>query len=222
MEKLDEYKWVSDLLKGESWDYAKSLLRKYNFKEIEGQHFKSPNTDVVYRFVLKRDGELFVTSIDILTDNIYTPIEYSVSDRINAIQKNEDEKNSEIEEEERIKKALVHFMKTNSKPFAEMLNGSEFSWCVDELKRFIGKRSDEPFFSLDFLTLELNGEERVCKIVKSKPNSIHRKIETPSGIYYAVPINESYEDIFDSILSAYKLYKLIGFEGVLDYYKEDK
>lgn len=92
----DEYKWISHTFKGEVWEEAKkSLINDFGFIEVEGQHFKSPNTDVVYRFILRRDTDLFITRIDTMSDNRYASIEYSVSDRLNVLQEAAEKKRKE-------------------------------------------------------------------------------------------------------------------------------
>ena len=101
METYEEHKWVSQNFKGEAWEDAKKSLLEHGFIEIEGQHFQSPKTGVVYRFVLRRDGDLFITRIETLENNIYSQVEYSVSDRVNRLQKISDRKkiSSKIEKE---------------------------------------------------------------------------------------------------------------------------
>lgn len=93
MEQNEEYEWISRSFKGELWNEAKSmLLNVHGFAEVEGQHFKSPHTDIVYRFVLKRDTDLFITRIDTFSDNKYSPVEHSVSNRIDVLKQIEDKK----------------------------------------------------------------------------------------------------------------------------------
>lgn len=93
MDASEEYKWISNTFKGEPWEYSKhSLIEEFDFTEVEGQHFKSPNTGIVYRFVLKRDTELFITRIEVFENNKYSSLEYSVSNRISLLQQIDDKK----------------------------------------------------------------------------------------------------------------------------------
>ena len=220
MEEREEYKFVSHTFKGESWDNAKSRLRELGFVETEGQHYKSPNTGVVYRFVLKMDGELFVTSIDVFRDNKYESMEYSVSDRFNTIHKAEIEEAERESVEEKIKTDLLYFLKTDAKWITDGLSSINYSYAVQNLKSYIGKKEDEPFFSIDLLSLEFEGINTICKLSKKRPSGVYRSIKTPCGTLYAVPISGTIEDYIDSILGFHKVKRLIGVKGFLDIYSD--
>lgn len=220
----DEYMWISDFAKGEDWLSVKSnLIGEYRFTDLGSYELKSVKTGAVYKFVTSENiGVKYVIRIEVLENGIFTPISHSVTGKNELLHDVDGEGNKK--EIEVIKENVLWAM-TNSaslSAFASYLNKlSETSLAINKFKQYLGIQEQEVFSFLHFLELDFENLGSVlCKIVRRKPLSEFRVINTLNGVFYAVPIKPTFEDLIDCLISKKVLIDLIGYEGILDIYNE--
>lgn len=226
MKQNEEHTWISDKYKGEYWSLVENELENNsNFIKQETYVYKSLETGEVYKFILLgSDSDAFVSRIEVQTEFGFKPISSSLTDKDNLIRKYELLESNKRPYLSNLKRNIIDTLCSSCSlnGFTALLNRMDYYPAIQELKTYLGMKPQQEFFSIQFLELDFeNYGGLLCKVVRRKPSVEHRVIKTPCGNFYAVPIKGTFEDLVDCLISFKTLSDIIGFQGIIDNYRED-
>lgn len=226
MEQNKEYIWINKSFKGEDWIITqRSLIKEFGFVKSGDFELISSKTNQTYKFITIGEGdEKFVSRIEILIEGEFKQFFLSAFNKEKVIERFENFEAKNKIQFPKIRERVVDTLGVSVAPrwFAELLNQNSSHPAVSDLKQYLGMEDKEVFCVLNFLELDFeNYGGLLCRVVRRKPQIEHRAIKTPCGIFYAVPIKYSFEELIDCIISQRILIDILGFEGLIDIYYEE-
>lgn len=227
MEQNEEYIWINDAYKGEGWNIVEEGLgNNSNFIKLDAYIYKSQETGETYKFILLgNDSDAFVSRIEVQTEIGFKPIQTSITDKDKLIRKYKELESNKKLHISNLKRGIIDTLCSSCSlnGFTALLNEMKDYPAIQELKTFLEMKPQQEFFSIQFLELDFeNYGGLLCKVVRRKPSVEHRVVKTPCGNFYAVPIKGTFEDLVDCLISFKTLSDIIGFQGIIDNYKENE
>lgn len=225
MDKNEEYAWINNAYKGEDWICVEAKLdADSNFVKQESYVYKSKRTGEVYKFIpLGSSVDAFVARIEVKTEFSFKPIPFSVTDKTASIEKYEkyESKNKAVALSLKLKVVSDLKHPWSLKGFVALLNELSHLPSIKSLREYLGMPDKAEFFQIQFLELDFEKYGGLlCKLLKRKPSKEHRVIKTQYGTFYAIPIENNFEDLIDCLISYKTLVDIIGFQGILDIYDD--